>query len=218
MINYFRLNYSTDISIGTTFPQSQDFESVLNIHDPKFIWNNEVPLRNDVYIPNFILHNKAKFTDLISSSSIRYALISQKLYDCIVKFNHNSINFYQTKLLVKSVEKQVFMICGKTKGFEFLDLRKTEIDLLERFKFCKRLNLGKVEDIEEAVKTLQYPNTIAIKKYYLSGIGNEDVFYIENIHPGGSAYIFSNRLKEAIVKEKYTGIEFEPIEVNQTLR
>lgn len=213
-MNYFKLNYSINSEIiGKTYPQSQNFNSVLDIHSPLFVWNNEVPLPENVYIPNLFLDQKAKFTDLISSSSIRYPLVSKKLYDCITSFNHNLIKFYQTKLILKSSEEEIFMISGKTKGFELLDLSRTEIDLLERFKFAERLTFAKVEDLYGTAKSVQYPNTITIRRYKFSNIASQDIFYIENINPSGGAYFVSNNLKEKIINEGCTGIEFEPIEV-----
>lgn len=210
-MNYFKLIYSTDFAIiGSTFPQSQNFKSLMDVDEPRFLWNNDVPFPKDVYIPNAILHPKAKFTDLISSAWVKYPLISQKLQACIKDFGHNSMSFFQTKLLKGSLEKEITMICGKTKGFEFLDFQKTEIDLLEKFKFFKRLSFGNVIQLEDAVRNVQYPNTIAISSYEFQNIYNHDIFYIANF-PRGGAYFFSERLKQAIIDEGFTGIEFEKV-------
>lgn len=69
------------------------------------------------------------------------------------------------------------MISGMTKGFEFVDLDSSEIDLLERFKFFERLNFIKEEYLENAVKIVQYPKTIAITKCSLKGTGYQDILY-----------------------------------------
>lgn len=212
-MGYFRLKDSIDVgTIGATYPQSQEFKTLINVNAPEFIWNTEVPLPDNVYIPKLILDQKAKATDLISSSSIRYPLVSQKLKDCISELNCNKVKWWLTKLIVKNSEIDIFMISGITKGFEYLDLDYSEIDLLEKFKFFKRLNFTKVEELENAVKGVQYPNTIAINKCSLKNTDNQDLIYIENVAPSGGVYLFSERLKEKIVQSGCTGIEFEPLE------
>ena len=171
-----------------------------------------MPFPNNIYIPSLVLHPKAKFTDLISSASIKYPVISPKLYDCIRRFNHSLIKFHKISVTVQAFKKEAFMISGTTKGFELLDLYRTEIDLLERFKFFKRLDIVSSKELEDTVKNIRYPNTIAITNYEFKCIENIDIFYIANI-PGGGAYFLSDRLKQTIIDEECTGIEFEPIDL-----
>jgi len=212
-MEYFKLKYSTNYDIvGKCFPQSQECENSISINDPLYLCNNEIPLSEHIYIPNLLMENNAKFTDLISSSVIKYPIISEKIHEIITNFNHNLVNFHKTKVKKKSFEKDVFMISNKTKGFELIDISNAEIHLLEKFKFSKILNFSNFEDLEYATKTVQYPNTIAIMKYSISKNYNQDILYVENIHPEGGAYFFTYRLKEAIKNAGCTGIEFEPIE------
>ncbi|MCX2573591.1 hypothetical protein [Pedobacter sandarakinus] len=209
-MNYFKIDYSLDVKvIGNTFPQSQKFHTDISIKDPLFIWNNEIPLPKNIYLPDFFLHHKAKLTDFISHTN-KYPLISRKLYDCMMGFGHTAMEFRKTSLLNRGVRTEVFLISGKTKGFEFLDLSQTEIMLFDGSSYSKVLDIKNENLLEDMIKELNYPNRISIGKYRLKNLENIDIFYIANI-PGGGAYFLSDRLKQAVIAQGCTGIEFESI-------
>lgn len=84
-MNYYRMEYKNTEEVGKTYPQSQHMKSDLHIDDPNHLWRAEKQLTENVYIPDSILHPQAKLTDLISSSPIRYPIISDRLKHIIAK-------------------------------------------------------------------------------------------------------------------------------------
>lgn len=85
-MQYFKINYSTDQTIiGTTFPQSQNAIHPVSVDDPSHLWNHSIGMSfATAILPDLIIHQNAKLTDLISSSTTGSRLVfSQKLKELL---------------------------------------------------------------------------------------------------------------------------------------
>ena len=138
-MNFFKIKMSTNTKeIGNNYPQVCRFENSAGYDrdSPRSIynvgtWSN---IATDLLIPNYELEYFSKRTDLLSvavhNSSI-FLLMSQRLFDFIIKFEVPEYKAFATKTISrkKPYEYYLFHMPPTSIYFETLDESKVGFDL-----------------------------------------------------------------------------------------
>ena len=211
-MNYYRLTYPTDRSIGTTWPQSQDCVHEIHIDSPNHIWNlSGKKFPDDVYIPDCILSKKAKLTDLISSSPVPYPIISNKLKRIVEQYRTEKIQFIPTHLIVNGKKMDYWIMNCYNNEYECLDLESSVISLYDRKQKISSQNYFSSSDaLKKAVEETVLPEYIWVDKIILLKNLKRHLIFFDRLK--GDAHFFSETLKQEIEANNCTGIKFTLLE------
>ncbi|TKC00799.1 imm11 family protein [Pedobacter cryophilus] len=212
-MSFYKLEYSSDEEvIGKTAPQSQEFVSLIPVDHPNHLWSVWGELPDDIYIPDSILHRKAKVTDLISSSPIYYPIISDKLKNILAKHRSTGLKFLPTHLIVKDKKIDYWLMNAYKFDYQYIDFKKSIINKvgIGRVKI-ETLKINSASELETAIKKIVSPNTgvsVWIDKLVLQDNIPDEMIFIDRFK--GSNYYVSESLKEEIENANCTGIDFVP--------
>lgn len=200
--------------VGKTFPQSQDVISDLHYDSLNHLRNVWGKFPDDVYIPDSILHSKARFTDLISSSPIFYHILSEKLKKIIEANRKKGLEFHPTYVIQKQNKVPYWIMNGYEHDYQYIDFDLSLINVVGIGGIVlDQLHLKTKEGFEMAKESIKSPHSIWISKLVLKS-GIKDNLIIIDKSPGGMFY-FSEKLKSIIEDAGCTGIKFESIESAQ---
>ncbi|WP_207532666.1 imm11 family protein [Desertivirga arenae] len=206
---FYQLKFSVGKEIGTTFPQSQRMVSELSIDDPRHLWNLEGKLDESAYIPDSILHPKARLTDLISSSPISKPIVSTKLKDLILTLREEGIQFLPAQVVTKKGKTRYWLMNGYTPDYHLIDFDRSLISLKRRDEngtVSKPLELKSSDDYVKALNSVEYPKFVCVEKLVLLDNTIDNIIYIDRV---SSSFFFSQKAKDAIEESNFTGITFE---------
>ena len=215
----FRIRNSVDPKIiGQKFPQVKDVKGNFNVQSPDYIGNSLFYLNNidiNPVLPELILWNGSKVTDLISSSFIGTSsslICSDRLKEILDKPALQCIQFFSIKIHHKERIYANYWFLHPTKGNnELIDFNASEIWEEKSFLKIKRREFPNHEAFNKEVKELKYPYTLNIVGYKLKST-LPDFFVLTSID-GGVGFFVSEKIKNEIEKVGCTGIVFtEPNE------
>ncbi|MEE9379018.1 MAG: hypothetical protein V3V33_13380 [Candidatus Lokiarchaeia archaeon] len=182
-------------------------------------WEGKIDF--DFKLPEPFLEKKAKqvsFLDVAFIHSYRFLVLDDSLLSLFKDFNIGNyqnwkINVWQNKLLI---EKYNLFLINDTKQGEYIDFSKSEF-YSKKLGDWNNSSVQKpifVKDYDEYVsekEELRKDKLMLLHKKVTLNLSktNEDMFRIINAPPGG--YFVSEKLKNAIEENGYTGIEFKDI-------
>jgi hypothetical protein len=210
-MDFYQLRYAVGKEIGSTFPQSQHMISELSIDDPRHLWKWSGKLDENVYIPDSILHYKARLTDLISSSPISYPIVSTKLKEVIEPFRKEGIQFLPTNIIRRKEKISYWLMNGYRKDYQSIDFRKSIITLKKRDEngtVSRPTAFKNSEEYVQAINSTIYPEFIDLEKLVFLNDTTEDILIIDRTP---YKFFFSQKAKDAIEASKCTGITFEKL-------
>lgn len=214
-MRYFSISNSTNPDIGSTFPQSQAMGCGYKYNAPNSLRNFPVDEFPD-FEPNlncFILHQKAKWTDLISAATLNNGLLmSERLRAVFLNFKIDAYKFYPAVVTKREKKMDYYLLYTISKRSLDINLQKSEFYLvnhrgepLETVRFSSIEELG--DYTREAVNNVNY---VRIKQVVFKKTFDKELdffcFSIFNFN-----YIISERLKQAIEAIGATGIKFYEI-------
>tara|TARA_R110001583_G_scaffold60219_10_gene179040 strand:- start:938 stop:1618 length:681 start_codon:yes stop_codon:yes gene_type:complete len=216
-MKYYKLTHSIDRKIIGVFPQSEEC-FVGDIQKDFIPW--EGPIDFDFKLPEPILEKKSKQTSYVRvvAISVRFLVVDNEFLNFLKNYNIGNyqkwkIKTWQNEELIK---KYNLFILNDTKQSEYIDFEKSDflIGKLGDWKdrstrrpisiknydeyIYKKEKLGK-----ESLMLLHDKVTLDLK-----GV-NVDMFRIVNAPLGG--YYVSERLKNAIEENGFTGMEFKEV-------
>lgn len=215
-MKYYKLTFSSNINEVGTVPQSE--ECIMGDIQQDFI-----PLQGEIdfdfKLPEPILEKKAKQTSHIKVVAIsRFLVIDDNLLNLLKSFsigNHQSwrIKTWQDKQLI---EKYNLFFINDTKQDKYIDYYKSKFyskklgdwnnSSVQKPVFVKNSDeyVSKKELLrKDKLMLLHSKITLDLSKTDL------DMFRIVNASPGG--YFVSEKLKNAIEENGFTGIEFTEV-------
>lgn len=212
-MRFYTLEYKSDAEIiGKTFPQSQEFVSLIPVDHPNHLWSVWGKLPDNIYIPDSILHKKAKVTDLISSSPISYPIISEKLMRILEKYRNSGLKFLPTHLIVKGEKINYWLMNAYKFDYQYIDFTETIINKIGiGFVKIETLKINSAKELELSIKeivSLNKVESVWIDKLVLKDNIPDEMIFIDRFK--GSNYYVSESLKEEIEKANCTGIDFVP--------
>ena len=220
MPNYYYLEPACNTpETGSEFPQVQKMAPGYDYKGPKSVYalTKAVEVFPD-FIPDldyFVVHGKAKLTDLLSVSTVDGGfLISPRFKILLEKFNVVNHRFYSGRLLYKKEFHNFYWLHIISNFTSFVDYPKSTFFVYQNYTH----NLGYVpiesEDdfkIKKAKLKKDNPDktiTIWAEKIRLNNNFNKsiDLFTIGTFD---RHYYVSDRLKKAIENEKITGCNIQ---------
>jgi hypothetical protein len=209
MNQFYRIGYQSSGEIGRTYPQSQSFDSKIPVDSPNHLWMVDGKLDSIVYIPDSILHKKAKLTDLVSSSPIMYPIISDKLKDILQPKREEKIQFLPTYVITNSEKIPYWLMNAYAYDYDLIDFKKTIINQYDvSGKIIKTLKVKNAEELQTLLSVIKNTKDyLQIDNLTLVDNISEDFFFIN--HTGfGSKYFLSEKLMKEIILAEITGITF----------
>jgi hypothetical protein len=207
----YQIKYATSASqIGSTFPQSQDSIEKINVADPVHLWNIQIgnPI-NIIGSPEPILHKRAKQTDLISCSTISIRLvISNTLKQILTSFaTPEDYQCVPTKLWKGSQYFDYWIWNPLIFRYETIDFTQSEV-WTGPFRSCnQKIPVNNEKEFQQIIDATKYPQDILIKKLIFKE--SIDHHFIQLMWTGEAVgYFISEELKEEIMAQGCTGIEF----------
>lgn len=211
-MNFYRMEPKYGEEVGKTFPQSQDVISDMHYGSPNHLRNVWGKFPEDVYIPDSILHPKAKVTDWISSSPITYPIISVKLKDILEKNRTDGIQYCPTHLIVKKQKLKYWLINGYKHDYQYINFQQSIINKIgPGFARISTLDIKSAEGLKVAIQSIvspSSPESVWIEKLELVESIPDNLFFLDRVN--GSNYYISETLKLEIEAAGCTGIAFIP--------
>lgn len=223
-MNFYRLYLSFDPKVTGVFPQVQNLNFPTTWDSPKALGSLYFQKASrEVEIPKANLHSRAKQTDLMSVSHFANLLLSSKLKILFEKHKIYGIEFLETTLKVKNIEKIGFWFSNLYQlGYKFLDLEQSTFNIVTdvlKMIPLKEVNFHNDKEVEEYYKKdrqdvlnkgmVHHP--LVITKVVIKPDADIDFFALRTVLNGGIGYYVSENLKTEIEKEGCTGIVFRKL-------
>lgn len=209
----YRIHYSTDkAEVGSTFPQSQASENVISVDDPRHLWKQRIgKFRDDVVIPQPVLHRSAKLTDLISSAAISLRLLVSDKLKRILESNATAgdCEFSPVKLIDKKKELEYWVINPIVFRMQLVDYPKSEPWVTSSIgSKIREINIEDYSVYQKLSQEFIAPERITL--YNVSFVNQvEENLVILRYVDGGIGYYVSEKLKNEIESVGCTGILFK---------
>ncbi len=218
IMDYFFMTDSADSKIVGKFPQLEKMFDGFNALRRFEVWGlhselRKTPMEN---ISGFQLKHHSKLTDWISFVQVGFgsALISERFhtllqnFDCMPSISVDSEVNYQ-----KNTYHYKFLYFPEVFN-QFIDFKKTRFFIGSTNKWEADVSIHSFEQFKAAsaeleeirVRTGKIRSIKILELYFNSSKTNKDFFKISNI----VNYIVSARLKDAIIENGITGVEFTP--------
>lgn len=210
-MEFYRIQHAYT-GIGKKFPQVETGIGKFHVQSPEYIGNTDFLLHEieiTPSLPELVLWNSAKVTDLISSSFFGTGfglIISGKLKTIVEKYNPVLIQFFPIQVHHKNDIFQYWYMHPKGVNNDLIDFPNSDVwELKSMVKEQKRYFLSAHEFYQEACQK-KYPHSLKIYSFKL--LLNTPDFFMLNYIEGGVGYFVSQNLKDEIEQKKCSGIEF----------
>lgn len=218
-MKFFVLSDSIDNKEIGCFPQSQTFINVGSIRDEDMIMHNGLISRK-IIIPELQLMNKAILSTIISSPVDNSNFLVTKNYFIEFLKNFKLGEIQHWNLLVHHKKKilddySLFYMFNKNQD-DFVNFKESKFSVgsgdnyftRENYKDVKINNYG---DYIEMREMLIDEGLVIVCDELILNLTNLDLdMFRLNVHTGG--YFVSERLKNAIEQNRFTGMRFQEIE------
>lgn len=214
-MRYFSMTNSSKSDIGSTFPQSQAMGCGYMYYAPNSLWNFPVDEFPD-FEPNlncFILHQKAKWTDLISAVTLNNGLLmSERLRAVFLNFKIDAYKFYPAVVTKREKKMDYYLLFTISKRSLDINLQKSEFYLIDPTgEPLETVRFSTIEELGDYTRAaVNKVNGVRIKQVVFKNTFDKELdlfrFSVFNFN-----YIVSERLKQAIEAIGATGIKFYEI-------
>jgi hypothetical protein len=217
-MKYFRIQHSTNIKEVGIFPQCTDAKNFTEIQEFGFGYFDKIS--NPFLLPQPILRNKAKLTDLLNVvpvSSPVFLVLSDDLLNFITP--RINVGYQRWKLTSHSqgeiiTKYNLFHISNPSER-QLIDFKNSEFILKNnKTKEEEKVSLSNYNEFHENWMKFIYSNhsmeikslTIDFQRF------TNDVFRIIQLYFLGIGYYVSEKLKNEILNKGFTGIHFTPLD------
>ncbi|MDR1199399.1 MAG: hypothetical protein LBK94_10410, partial [Prevotellaceae bacterium] len=209
-------------TVGTDFPQAYNFIKEYNPDGMHAIfelykYHTEFPdFTPD--LSGIMLSGRAKLTDFVSNGfTSNSKIISPRTKEILEKFNLCRHRFYDMILHVRKVPYKYYWMHIISDYSDFVDYKETTF--FEKYVFSKRGNQVKADSKKELLEKREILEKNNPGKYVtiwgdnivMNSEFNKELDFFEICIIDGSLYV-SERLKEEIIRNNLTGLEFIPAE------
>jgi hypothetical protein len=220
-MKYYRISYCIDKKIIGHNPQVQ-----------KKTWNGRPfdkgsfamhllfdPIPTHPAIPTLEFYKSAKTTSLIDIVEIdinKFLIINELFLEFIKSFCNDSFHIWKIKATKKEVDYTYYIFYLDEYKSDFIDYDKSI------FKLFEDLGAFQYKDLDQEIKITSEVDFLYKCSNYSFGelqptkivlnTKNQEVDFFRCAHNGMAGYYVSERLKQAILENGFTGIRFEEIE------
>ena len=216
-MKYYRITNAIE-GVGRKFPQVKTAVGNYDVRSESFIGNSKFYFKKvniDPEIPEPLLWDSAKLTDLLSSShmGINKGLIaSDKLKSIIEKAQPEHIQFFRTKVHHKGNTFKYWYLhpCGNNN--DLIDFTRSEIWERSSLKKIKQVNFPDEVSFRRAQSNPGYPINYVVEHYVLKD-NLPDFFILVSLNIA-FGYFVSEAVRRQIEDAECTGILF--LELNES--
>lgn len=211
-MTYFNLTSTVDVKvIGNTFPQSQHVQEDMDRRDPRHILRVAGKFPADIYIPDSLLHAKAKITDYISSAVIQHPIVSDKLKAIFMEYRKEAVEYARTNIITRGKRIPYWIMNGYHRDYKYIDFSQSKVIITRIGVKVSELDIKTASGLEMAIEAMgDGLDRIVIEKMKLVDEIADDLFFIDKF--SARIYYVSEKLKNVIESEGCTGIAFKKVE------
>ena len=227
-MRYYKFEYGCDNKeVGSQYPQVWDF---IKGYSPEnedtgvfsLYYNNNplFPIKNPD-LSGLKLSSGAHYTDFLSNGfSSNLFILNERVKDLLVSMNIETHHFYKAKIisLRKKMEKDYYVLKMVSENWRDLDFPNstfheglfddiTPVSIKSYDDFCQRYNNSNSSEVKE---WNHYIFADKIKMLERFSKKNLDLFQIDRVD---FSWYVSERFVDGYYKNKFTGLEFEPVDI-----
>ena len=218
-MKYFKLNYNSS-NIKETGTQFQSIDGILGDIQQDFIpfeGRTDFPFK----LPEPFLQKKAKPTTFLNVIMIpaQFLVFKKHFVDFLCNFNVGEFQTWDVLVHQNNgiINNYLMFYIPDTSQTEIIDFKKSKFEINE--DWIIRSTVGEIVDfanyeeyLSSLIKHTTPPYLIANKLFLDFSKQNKDLIRLTNMPMTGGGYYISERLKNAIEKERFTGFAFQEIE------
>lgn len=197
------------------YPQVEEGIFPVSVHHPQFI--DRIRYEKAQFEPIMAkakLAPRAKFTDLISASTIGFSLkllVSERLKEIFELYRVEGMEFFATEVVQKSIAKKYWVMSIYTFDYVALDLANSQIiltkDVFEEVKEINVYSTDQLRTLREKVQN-EYGEDFSFLIKKLGFLPNsKDLLFLRPVSAGVGYYV-SQRLRDHLEESGITGIDF----------
>lgn len=223
-MKYFAIQSCLNEKIIGKYPQVKEFIHHCNVEEEsnfidKFIFEK---IKTQPILSNVVLHSdsiQTDFIDVFGDVGFTFGyIISDKFKKVLEKFNCYGIQLFKTYIVQQNKSfDNYWQISIYDFPFQFVDFKKTTFKLkdrdINRNVISNTISFESIDEFKMFVNTIRYPKMISFNDIFFNENMDLDFFslrYAEDAHKG----IISERLKNELLENKVSGIEFKPLELS----
>lgn len=223
-MKYFAIQTCLNEKLLGKYPQVKGFIHHCNVNEETNFIDNFIyeKIKVQPILSNVVLHSVAKQTDFIDvygdvGFNFGY-LISDKFKQILDQFNCYGLQLFKTYIIQHDKKFNNYWQTNIYDfPFQFVDFKKTNFTLKDRDKnrniISNTIGFENIDEFNLFVSSIRYPKMISLKNIFFNENMDLDFFslrYAEAAHKG----IVSERLKNELVKNEISGVEFQPLELS----
>jgi len=211
-MNYYSIECAVgEREVGLTFPQSHVAKHPVKVDDPRHLWKQGIgKFRENVVIPEPVLHPDAILTDLVSCTVISARLlISDKLKSILEKsVTSGECEFLPVRVWYINEEFPYWILNPIVFRMELIDFANSEI-WLEGTGGVKirKINIKDYTDFKEWIHKLALPERITMHNFVFMDQAEQDFIQLR-YGKGGIGFYVSEKIKKEIESACCSGIRF----------
>lgn len=209
-MEWFIIENSKEDDIGKEYPQTEFMRPGYDLHKPNSVWNIPNAKFPDFEpdLDYFILHKKAKLTDVISTGFISAAgfLINDKVKAIFEQFNLPDHKYYPAKVMHKNaLYVNYFWLHFGEDNSNLIDFNNSQFELLELGfpEEAQPLSINNVQELEKIWKSNNIKTIKPLKIILLKT--NLDFFYFKYFW---REFRINTNIYNSLISEKISGLEF----------
>ncbi|MCA6450107.1 MAG: hypothetical protein IM587_07890 [Chitinophagaceae bacterium] len=213
VMKFYRIIESTNLSEVGKYPQCSG--KFLNTWDSKkslvLVFKKKVDI-DSIEIPEFNLVNKAKQTDLLSTSFLDFMLVvSPRLKNLLCVKNNRDVQFFRSIIHGRNASDECWIVNPFSFRNEYLDYSRSMIKCSNP-KGSSYLRVKDQREFEQLIQNGRKNGSIYViisPKIYLDKV-KEDFFLLDGV-AGGIGYYVSETVRKEIDDAGFTGITFSEV-------
>lgn len=213
-MQYYEIKGETNPKIiGRRYPQASGIVNHVNYdrNSPNSIFKANVWRKLDtaLNIPSLSLHSQSKRTDFLSSVvNNQILLISEKLFELAKKFNLPCFQSFKTSVESKNNQFDYFFFFIPENSTELIDFEKSTFCIARWNSKIETIEINSFNEFKKEQSKYPKPNSfrVAVEQLVL----NEKKIKYDFFRILGplSSYFISESLRDAIIENGITGMEF----------
>ena len=222
-MKYYRLRHSLEKKELGHYTQTQKITWNSRPYDDGAFGTQGLfnPIHNNPAIPTLEFYKSAKTTSLIQMVEIgidEYLIINESFLEFLKPYCNGSFQTWKIKATKKEVDYTYYIFYLDEYKSDFINYDKSTFELFEKNYSTISLNqeIKVTSDVDYLDKCREFIGLYGIPSIQpvkiVLNTSNEEVDFFRCAHNGMAGYYVSERLKEAILNNGFTGMRFEEIE------
>lgn len=226
-MKYYKLKLSTKPEvIGKVFPQISRVKDASNYDRDTSnsiytagVWGE---VKVDLNVPDYLLHYHSKRTSFLSFHATQFLLIERKLVELFENFKLPIKQIFETSIESRKKNYDYFLFYLPENYYQYIDFKRSTFALVPmrgKKNVVVEPDINSLEEFDSWINEYPYlirsnpkkMKIVAVNIFLNTNLIEYDFFRI--IGPVGmSNYFVSERLKNAMQENGFTGVEYIPLD------